>query len=164
MQATSGNIELKFGKTCVTININMLNQVIKTKVLLIVVIAIISSFVFATAQVSAETPLDTMSDSCICNCGDHRMQTSMPDCCSMSESAFPDCGLHSIPEDGAILPGSSTPNLNIDNCQHTQIIPTGVDNDSKQFREQEPPQLLSPGLCSEYRCRSSLDSEDPYLN
>ena len=136
----------------------------KPSLILIAVATAILTLVLMVAAVSANTSTKVNADNCNCGCNTMNMQSSMPACCSVSGDSFPACDLSNLPHDEATLPSRSSLNWNINNCQHTQGIPTGIDNGLKRLREQELPQLSSPHLCSEFHCRNNLDSEDPYLN
>lgn len=148
----------------VIISISMPTHVMKTTSILIAVTVAIFTFALMVMPVSADTPMDAMDDNCNCDCNTMPMQSSMPECCSISYGSFPDCGLPDVPDDEAMLPGRSTLNWDIHNGQYTLSISTEIDNGSKQLPEQEFPQLSSSCICSEFHCRNSLDSEDPFFS
>ena len=141
-------------------------RVTKSILILITALTVILILGLMATSVSADASVNAPACNCNCDCDCNTMniQSSIPACCSMADSSFPDCSLPHVCDDDAILPSFSTFDWNIQNGQLVRSVPVGSINGSEQFGEQEHPQFSPPCFFSEYHCRNSLNSEDPYLN
>jgi hypothetical protein len=141
-------------------------DITKTRLMLLVLVVAMLTFAFIVVPVSADTPINAMTDRCNCGCDSNTIdvQSSIPSCCSISDRSFCDCILSGVPDNEAILPSRTTLNLDVNNGQYVQGVSTEVDEVLKQPLEQKSSQLLPAYLCSEYHCRNSLNSEAPLLN
>lgn len=141
-------------------------DIMKTRLVLIVLAVSMLTFAFMVVPVSADTPINAMTDSCNCGCDSNAIdiQSSMPSCCSISDMSFCGCILSDVSNSEAILPSCVTLNSDVNNGHYVRSASTEVANRTKQPLEQESSQLSPTHFCSEYHCRNSLNSEAPLLN
>lgn len=136
------------------------SPIVITVLIVILILGLMATSVSAYNSVNAPA----RNCNCDCDCSTMNMQSSLPACCSMPDCSLLDCSLPYVPDDGSILPNCSSLNWNIQDGQLVLSVPIGSNNSSEQFGEQELPQFSPPCLFSDYHCRNSLSSEDPYLN
>jgi hypothetical protein len=127
------------------------------KPILISVIAVVSILVAVPAVTVASMEME--SDSCGTN--PLHANSSNPACCLIGECPFYNCSLSNAADNMVLIHSRFIPNKNIPIVLSRITVSNEISSNPKVPRQRELTQELPSDLHSVFRCRNSLDSEEP---
>ena len=128
-----------------------------TKAILILVITAV--LLLVAAPTVAVASMEMASDSCGTN--PLHTKSSIPACCLTGECPFNNCSLSNATDNKVLLPSRLIPNKNTHIVLSRTTVSNEISYNPKVPLQSEPAQELPSYLHSVFRCRNSLDSEEP---